>query len=114
MAVCRLAADAEIPDWARSDDLLVFIRTPHELSVVCEQRFVPPDVKAERGWRALMLQGPLDFSLVGIIASLTAPLAQAGISVFTLSTFDTDYILLKEGTLEQAVQALEKVGFVVL
>jgi hypothetical protein len=74
------------------------------------QEAVPDDVSCERGWRGLRVCGPLAFSLVGVLAGLLSPLAEAGIRVFVLSTFDTDYVLVKEETLEQAIQALEMAG----
>jgi hypothetical protein len=114
LAVCRLSADSPYPDWARSSDLLALIQTRDELSVVCAERFVPPEVRAERNWRAFQVQGPLEFTLVGVLASISVPLARAGISVFALSTFDTDYILVKEEALERAVHALSQAGFLVL
>jgi len=110
LAVCRLPADTGLPDWARPGSLLAFVQTRQETSLVCEERYAPPEVKAERGWRALMVQGPLDFSLVGVLVSIAAPLAQAGVSLFAISTFDTDYILVKENVLERALHALEGAG----
>jgi len=114
LAVCRLAADAPFPDWARPGYLLALVRTPDELSVVCEERLVPPEVRAERGWRLLQVQGSLDFSLVGILAAILAPLAEAGVSVFTVSTYETDYILIRESALERAVHSLTQAGYLVL
>jgi hypothetical protein len=114
LAVCRLAPDAPYPDWARPGELLALVRTREELSVVCQERFVPPEVKAERSWRALQVQGPLDFSLVGILASIAEPLTNAGVSIFAISTFDTDFILLKENMLERGLEALSQAGFMVL
>lgn len=114
LAVCRLPAEAPSPDWARPGDLLALIRTADELSVVCVERFVPPDVRAERGWRALQVQGPLEFALTGVLASIAVPLARAGVSIFALSTYDTDYVLVKEAALERAVEALSQAGFLVM
>ena len=114
LAVCRLPAEAPFPDWARPGDLLGLVRTSSELSVVCTERLVPPDVRAERGWRALQVQGPLDFALIGVLASIAVPLARAGVSIFVLSTFDTDYVLVKESALERAVSALSQAGFLVM
>ena len=108
-AVCRLSPDQPIPDWA-SGELLSSTRTPEELSIVCLQANVPSGIRAQRGWRCLRVVGTLDFSLVGVIASLTAPLASGGISVFVMSTFDTDYLLVKESDLESAVAALAAAG----
>ena len=113
LAVCRLAVEASFPEWARPGDLLAFIRSRDELTVVCVERLVPPEVVAERAWRALQVQGPLDFALVGVLAAITAPLAAAGVSIFALSTYDTDYVLVKEDALERAVQALSQAGFLV-
>jgi len=113
LAVSRLSPDASFPDWARFGDLLAFIQTHEEISVICAERFVPPDVKTERGWRVVQVQGPLDFTLVGVIASISAVLAQAGVSIFALSTYDTDYVLVKEESLETALFALEQAGFIV-
>lgn len=110
LAVCRLPAGSPFPNWAQAGVLLVLARTVEEVSVVCEERFVPEGVTVERGWRALLVEGPLDFALVGILAQITAPLAEAGISVFALSTYDTDYVLVKENKLEGALAALEGAG----
>jgi len=114
LAICRLPVDSPYPDWARPGEMLAFLQTRAELTVVCAERFVPPETRAERGWRILMVQGPLDFSLVGMLASITTPLARAGVSVFTLSTFDTDYILVRDEALTRAVEALVQSGFLVI
>jgi hypothetical protein len=86
-------------------------RTEEELSVVCPEAHVPPEVKRETGWRALKVEGPLDFSLTGILASLTAPLAEEKVSVFAVSTYDTDYLLVKGEQLEKAIRALREEGY---
>ena len=111
LAVCWLPPDAPFPEWARPGELLALTQTPDETSVVCAERFVPPEVKAERGWRAIQVQGPLDFTTLGVLAAISTPLAQAGISIFALSTHQTDYVLVKEESLERAVWALSQVGF---
>ena len=77
--------------------------------MVCAGR-APGASQVEEGWKALKVRGPLDFSQVGILASIAGPLSNAGISIFTISTFDTDYILIKEGTLKPAITALEAAG----
>jgi putative acetyltransferase len=112
-AVCRLEPDAPIPSWATAGDLFSITRTAEELSVVCQLDAVPKGIAAERGWRCLRVAGAIPFSVVGILASLTAPLAKAGISVFALSTFDTDYLLMKDKDLERAVQILRRHGHAV-
>ena len=81
-----------------------------EVSLVCEQAQMPPDAIAEMGWRALRVQGPLEFSLTGVLAELSGALSQAGISIFALSTYDTDYLLVKQEKLKQAVNALAAQG----
>ncbi len=114
MSVCRLDPTAEIPDWAITDDFFSITRTTDELSVVCPEDAVPEDVRCEGGWRVLKLEGPFEFSEIGVLASLTAPLAEAGISLFAVSTYDTDYVLVKEEQLESAVAALRGRGHEVL
>lgn len=109
--ICRLPADAPYPVWARGENLLALIRTTDELSVVCEEMTdLPDDVRFEDGWRVLKVQGPLEFSLVGVLADLAGALARAGVSIFALSTFDTDYLLVKAADLSVARDALEQEG----
>ena len=114
LAVCRLPADSAFPEWARPGDLLAFLQTRQELSVICEERYVPPEIKAERGWRALEVQGPLDFTMVGVLASILDPLREAGVSILALSTFDTDYVLVKDSSLDPALLALQAAGFTII
>jgi hypothetical protein len=108
-AICRLEPSVPIPDWTHGDFVSI-TRTGDELSIVCRQDRVPGDVKAEYSWRCLRIAGNLDFSLVGVIASLTSVLAGAGISVFVISTFDRDFLLVKESDLKKAVAVLEEAG----
>ena len=110
-AVCRLDRNAPAPDWGTRGLFSSVTRTAEELSVVCPDAQVPGRVKREGGWRVLKVEGPLDFSLTGVLASLTAPLAREGISVFALSTYDTDYLLVKKEQLEKAIQALRGEGY---
>ncbi len=110
LAVCRLDADAPVPSWVTKQDFVSITRTRDELSIVCAQRDVPADVRCVCDWRALRVEGPLDFALAGILASLAAPLADAGISILAISTFDTDYLLLKETNLPRAIQVLSAAG----
>ena len=112
-AVCRLDSDAPLPPWATAGDLITITRTADELSVVCRQDAVPEGIPCEWGWRCLRVAGTIPFSVVGVLASLTAPLAEAGISVFAISTFDTDYLLVKENDLAAAVEALQRQGHTV-
>jgi len=110
MAVCRLDPLAELPAWATAAAFYSVTRTPGELSVVCPKELVPDGVTRDGGWRALKLEGTLDFGQVGVLVSVTAPLAQAGVSIFAVSAFDTDYVLVKEPQLDAAVAALRDHG----
>jgi hypothetical protein len=101
-AVVRLAALSPVPSWAWRGTLNAVVRTEDELSIVCEQSAVPDDVKSEPDWIALKLQGPILFSTTGVLASLVNPLAAADIPVFAISTYDTDYILIKAEDLARA------------
>ena len=112
LAICRLGASAPIPNWAAN--FFSVTRTDDELSIVCPQRDVPTGIQCERDWRGMKVEGPLDFALTGILAALAAPLAQAGISIFAISTFDTDYVLVKEANLGHAVTVLSQAGHQVL
>jgi hypothetical protein len=109
LAVVRLSADQAFPAWVHHDDATFWsiTRTPDEWSIVCDRHAVPPSCeRVEDGWRTFVLAGPIPFDTVGVIASLTAPLAAAGIAVFVLSTFDTDYLLVKETALAAALAVL--------
>lgn len=108
-AICRLPADAPTPSWAQKGGLSCITRTRDELSIVCEQRLVPEGISGQRDWRALRVPGPLDFALTGVLAKLTAPLAEADISIFALSTFDTDYLLVRDADFDAAITLLANV-----
>ncbi len=113
LAVCRLAPYEEIPIWAlQQRSLLSITYTDDELSIVCSASSVPADIRCEKNWNAIKVRGPLDFSLTGILASLAVPLAVENIPLFVLSTFETDYILVKEQYVERAKNALESHGHV--
>ena len=111
LSICRLEKNAPIPEWALTGEFFSITRTAEELSVVCPQNQVPPGVQKQDGWKVLQVEGPLDFSLTGVLASLTEPLAKEGISVFAISTYETDYLLVKEEQLEGAIQALREEGY---
>jgi hypothetical protein len=112
-AVARLDPAAGVPPWAWAGEFAAVTRTAEELSVVCRESAVPDGVRAERGWRPLRVAGPFDFAAVGVLASLVEPLAAAGISLFAVSTFDTDYVLVKDDQLAGAVAALRRAGHTV-
>ena len=120
-AICRLAPDAPIPAWARldanttsADSFSSITHTAAELSVVCPQAAVPADTIAERDWRCLRIEGPFDLTTdVGVLAALTAPLAEAGIGIFAVSTYDTDHLLVSAANLDRAVATLTAAGHTV-
>ena len=113
LGVCRLDPGEPVPPWATSGPFVSVTRTEDELSVVCAEGAVPEGVKCETGWRCLRIRGPLAFSETGVISSLAAPLAKAGISIFVVSTYDTDHILLKEECLEAAQAVLASEGYTI-
>jgi uncharacterized protein len=108
LAISRLDALTPMPDWA--SNFFSVTRTRDEVSIVCPERDVPAGIQSERGWRGLCVAGPLDFALTGVLAALAVPLAQASISIFAISTFDTDYVLVKETNLEGALAVLSQAG----
>lgn len=110
LSICRLAPDNGLPAWLPTDGFLSITRTADELSIVCEGDYVPECVQAERGWAGIKVQGPIAFSETGVLASLANPLAARQLSFFAISTFDTDYLLVREKDLEQSVAALTAAG----
>ena len=110
LAVCRLEPGAPIPGWATTGAFHAVVRTPHELSIVCDSAAVPAGVRAEKDWRCFSLKGPIAFEETGILASIAAPLAGAKIGIFAVSTFDTDYVLVPARHLDAARRALEAAG----
>jgi uncharacterized protein len=113
-AICRLDAFAPQPGWIPQSGFTAVIRTPEELSVYCVDSAVPQDVRAERGWRALQLIGPFPFDMFGVIASVASPLAEAGITITVLATYDTDYIFVRAAALESATEILQAAGHQVM
>lgn len=113
LAICRLPGGGGLPDWLGVGGLASVTWTPDETSVVCPAALVPLGILAEKGWRALKVSGPLDFDLTGVLVSIAEPLARIGISIFSVSTYDTDYLLVKEDLLSTAVSVLKDAGHVV-
>jgi hypothetical protein len=109
-SVCRLAPAAGIPNWVPMESFVSVTRTADELSIVCLSDAVPDTVRTERDFRALKIEGPFDFSLTGILLAVIGPLADAGISIFAVSTYDTDYVLVKKKDLKHAVSVLSASG----
>ena len=110
LAIARLDPAAAIPAWTSHGPISSTTRTAEELSLVCAAASVPDDAPAERGWRCLRVAGKLDFSLTGVLASIAGPLADAGVSIFAISTYDTDYILVRGRALPTAIAALTAAG----
>jgi hypothetical protein len=104
--VCRLDKNELIPSWAQIGDFFSITKTTDELSIVCDEDSIPNNIKCEKDWKILKIEGPLDFSLIGILSSISSILANIGISIFAVSTYDTDYILIKNTDIDKAVNAL--------
>lgn len=109
-AIARLDPNTPLPAWPRGEFVSIS-RTRDELSIVCADDAVPQDVIAERGWRCLSVEGPIPFNVTGVAARLTAPLAEASIPLFLVSTFDTDYLLVKEDVFARAIEVLRAAGW---
>jgi hypothetical protein len=112
-AVSRLAADSPIPAWATQGPFFSVTRTSDELSLVTEFSRVPVGIQSQPGWRVLKVHGPFVLSEIGVLAALATPLAEAKISLFAVSTFDTDYLLVASETLSAGIAALERAGHIV-
>lgn len=112
--VCRLDKDEAIPGWAINSDFYSVAKTMDELSIVCSQDSIPNEVNCEKDWRVLKVEGPLDFSLIGILSSISTILAQESISIFAISTYDTDYILIKSDNIDKAIDVLSKENYKVI
>jgi uncharacterized protein len=110
LAVCRLAPTQGVPEWVLGLPFWSITRTEDELSIVLPEALASPTWRQETGFRALKVRGPLDFALVGVMARLTRPLAEAAVSIIAISTFDTDYVLVRDSDLARAVDALQQAG----
>ena len=110
-AICQLNSNSEIPGWIKDSDFYSFTRTKDEVSIVCKQSAIQGSKnKTNKNWRILKIMGPLDFSLIGIIAEISAILKKHKISVFVISTYETDYIMVKNSDLNKAIVALKNDG----
>jgi len=112
-AICRLSPEAVVPEWATRGQFFSITRTREELSVIAETAFVPENLLPKLSWRVMKVHGPFNLSEVGVLAALVAPLAGAGVSVFTISTFDTDYLLVQCIQLREAITAFRHAGHTV-
>jgi hypothetical protein len=109
-AICKLPAQEAIPEWALAGAFTSVTRTADELSIVCPADNLPPSVNSPHHWICLKLKGPFAFSQVGILAAFINPLAQSGVPIFAISTFDTDYVLIQEEFAGAASKALAEAG----
>lgn len=109
-AICKFTPDSSLPDWVMNSPVFSISRTFDELSIMCEEQYIPVEIERESGWRAFKFEGPFDFQQVGILNAVTAPLAQAKIGIFAISTYDTDYVLIKELHLNKTISALSDYG----
>ena len=109
-AIVGLPQGAPLPPWATQGSFFSITRTSDELSIIVEESRVPADVHSQSGWRVIKVHGPFMLSEVGVLASLVGPLAAARISVLTIATFDTDYLLVSSENLDPAISALERAG----
>lgn len=113
-AIWRLPADAPTPSHATPADFTCVIRTAHELSGVCTPAHVPAGATVDDGWRCLEFCGPFDLTLTGIMVQVAQPLARAGVPIFTLATYNTDYLLVPQARLVDAHVALHGAGIRVI
>lgn len=110
LAVCRLPENADVSNLKPQGSFWSVIRSPGEITLVLPEKYVPDGCDAETGWTCLEVEGPLEFSLTGVLASLANPLAKEGISIYVISSFSTDYLLIKRGQADRACDVLEKEG----
>lgn len=110
LAICRLPADSPVPEWVHGALFSTVSRTREELSITIDQAAVPPGIRSELNYRAIRVSGVLPPDLIGILVAIGAPLAQAGLPIFAISTFDTDYVLLRAADLDAGLAALRRAG----
>ena len=113
-AICRLAAGTAVPNWALQGEFFSLTSTAQEVSIVCTETQVPQGVGHESEWACLKLEGPFPFSETGVLSSFIEPLAEHAIPIFAVSTFDTDYVLVKRSWVGKAVAVLREAGHVAL
>ena len=108
LGICHFDKNSSIPDWVKEISFCSITRTEDELSIVCSQDKIPAGVLFEKDWRAFKVQGPLGFSLTGIVSSLSKPLADAKISIFYIDTYETSYVLVEEKNTDKAKKIFSK------
>ena len=110
LAICQLPVDTPVPAWTAGSGFVSVTRTGDELSIVCDETLVPDGVNCTKKWQAIKVEGPLGFDLIGILAELAGILARAGVSIFVISTYNTDYILVQKEQTGPSLQALQQAG----
>jgi len=109
-AICSFPPDATLPDWVDRPSFLSTTKTPKEITVVCEENQVPGECKKSDNWKCIKIEGRFDLDAVGVLAGIAGPLAQSKISLYVISTFETDYILIHANDIDKAVSCLENFG----
>ncbi|HAS43007.1 MAG TPA: ACT domain-containing protein [Microscillaceae bacterium] len=110
-SLCRLEPEEGVPDWVYLSAFFSITKSKHELSIVCEEFLVPKGITVEESWRLLRITGTLDLSLTGITAKFSTPLAEAGINICVIATYDTDYLMVKSDKILETLHTLSKAGF---
>lgn len=110
IAICQLNPSVPIPEWVWDSKFLTITRTADELSILCDAERVPSHIRHEGGWRALKMEGPFEFTQIGVLASVLNPLAEAQVSILSIATYDTDYVFVAEPDLPTALKALAAAG----
>ena len=108
--ICTLPNTAPIPDWALTQSLASITRTEKELTIVCRLEILPSQYQSGLKWRCFKIDGSFDLNQIGVISSISSPLADAGISIYVISTYDTDYFLIQEQNLEKTISTLSDIG----
>ncbi|MBC8470843.1 MAG: ACT domain-containing protein [Planctomycetes bacterium] len=108
--ICTLPNNAPIPDWALTQSLASITRTEKELTIVCRLEILPSQYQSGLNWRCFKIDGSFDLNQIGVISSISSTLADAGISIYVISTYDTDYFLIQEQNLEQTISVLSDIG----
>jgi len=112
--ISRLNRLEPIPNWTLDANWYSITKTDEELSIVCEEKYVPEHILKETDWKCFKIEGPLDFALIGILSKLSTLLADSGISIFAISTYDTDYILVKSDKLAKSIKVFESNGISII
>ena len=109
LAICHLGKNSPIPSWTNFISFCSITRTKDELSIICPQDVIPGGILFEADWRAFQVQGPLGFTMTGVVSSLSGPLAKVGISIFYVDTYETSYVLIEEKNLAKAIEVLSQI-----